>query len=153
MGLGLMAGKSLLGPAVKTGLKKAGYDSSTPIGEQISNAIFGGPTDTAASTIGAGAESFDKGYNILDAMGGVDTGLDLGVSIAETGNAISSMGDAADVFDMGYDIASIGDMAGGGIPWFTIANLVTGGEAGKMAGDAVGLVGNLFSDIFGGLFS
>lgn len=156
LGLGLAAGKSLLGPTVKRGLQSAGI-STDNIGGQISDAIFGASTGGAdVATSAAWATGQGIGQDVLGSIGGsligeigTDVALDAALDIGAI--AIEGIGDAS--LDAASWLAEGVDAASFGIPWFTLANIATNGMASQYVMDAGENIGQLFSDIFGGIFS
>lgn len=164
----LFGGKSLLGPTVKAGAKKLGVGSLDDVGQKLAGSIFGGASGTGASmALGSiPGDAFMPGGTFGDAFmpamegifGGAEA-LDLATSAGDVAS-LAQFGDSFDAFDAfgeGIDIASGVDAASGGIPWFTIANMVTGGQASETVGEGLGLLGTFWDDtignIFGGLFS
>lgn len=151
LGLGIAAGKSLLGPTVKRGLQSAGI-STDNIGGQISDAIFGASTGGAdVATSAAWATGQGIGQDVLGSIGGsligeigTDAALDIGAI------AIEGIGDAS--LDAASWLADGVDAASFGIPWFTLANVATEGLAGQAVMSAGENIGQMFSDIFGGWF-
>lgn len=166
----LFGGKSLLGPTLKAGAKKLGVGSLDDAGQKLAGAIFGGASGTGASmALGSTpGDAFMPGGTFGDAFmpamegifGGVEA-LDLASSVGDVAS-LAEFGDSFDAFDAfgsGADLASGVDAASGGIPWFTILNLASNGQAGEFVGNMVGdfgslwdnTVGTIFGDIFGSL--
>ena len=170
----LFGGKSLLGPTLKAGAKKLGVGSLDDIGQKLAGSIFGGASGTGASmALGSTpGDAFMTGGTFGDAfmpdMEGLFSGveaLDLASSAGDVAS-LAEFGDSFDAFDAfgdavstGADLASGVDAASGGIPWFTILNLASNGQAGEFVGNMVGdfgslwdnTVGTIFGDIFGSL--
>ena len=166
----LFGGKSLLGPTLKAGAKKLGVGSLDDAGQKLAGAIFGGASGTGASmALGSTpGDAFMTGGTFVPDMEGIFEGveaLDLATSAGDVAS-LAEFGDSFDAFDAfgdavstGADLASGVDAASGGIPWFTILNLASNGQAGEFVGNMVGdfgslwdnTVGTIFGDIFGSL--
>jgi len=127
LGLGMMGAKSLLGPTIKTGLKKAGLDTES-IGTSISDAIFGVGSTADAATSAAWGQGAGLGGDILSILSGSEAVDTLAAAGGMTEGAAAGLEAFAPVMEGGGDL--FGGLFGGlldgifeGVPVITDAML------------------------------